>query len=328
MASVENISSTSRAGQNTSATNDASRSYTVQRGDTLSEIAARNGVSLAALQRANPEIASQRFIFPGDKLNIPGSNAATIYTVVRGDTLSGIAQANGTTWQALAAANNLARPDRIYPGQHITIPDGAAPSTTRTPITDVPRTPSPTTPAPSATEAPTRVEGASVNGRTLQLTAADVLNLKKTLQTEWVQSAGTDQARGIIDTILNRQASGHWGNSVSSVVNARYQFSDVNGPVAWRQHGRSSVEQIPASMVSRTVNDFVDSYLAERAAGRQSSVGTHLNYANPNYSDAVNLRWINALDGPVFGRGDAIHRHGTTADLQRYRPQPYDVRLP
>jgi len=46
--------------------------------------------------------------------------------------------------------------------------------------------------------------------RIIRLTPEDILNIKKVLQTEWVQRAGTDQARGIIDTILNRLASGRW----------------------------------------------------------------------------------------------------------------------
>ncbi len=164
-------------------------------------------------------------------------------------------------------------------------------------------------------------------GRVIPLTAADVLNIKKTLQTEWVPSAGPDQARGIVDTILNRLASGHWGTTVSSVVNARNQFSDINGPPS-RRHGRDSVEEFPASRVSKRVDDFVDYYLAERANGTPSSVGSHLNYANPHYSDARNLRWIMNLNGPVYGRGRAIHRHGTVPELRRYQPRPFTIELP
>lgn len=107
------------------------------------------------------------------------------------------------------------------------------------------------------------------------------------------------------------------------MVNATNQFSDINGPIS-RRHGRRSVAQLPASTVSRRVDELVDSYLAERAA----SVGSHLNYVNPNYSDAKNLAWINALDGPRLGRGTAIHHHGTVPELQRHRPGAFRVQLP
>lgn len=39
------------------------------------------------------------------------------YTVRSGDTLSGIAEAHGTTWETLARINNLSDPNRIYVGQ-------------------------------------------------------------------------------------------------------------------------------------------------------------------------------------------------------------------
>lgn len=46
----------------------------------------------------------------------------TVYTVVRGDTLSGIAARYGTTYQALAAYNGIANPNLIHVGQKIKIP--------------------------------------------------------------------------------------------------------------------------------------------------------------------------------------------------------------
>lgn len=208
-------------------------------------------------------------------------------------------------------ANGLAGQGRVLIGVYIK-PDPKAVQTAPTQKTDA--------------AAPVGASG--VNGSTLRLSAKDVVDLKKTLETEWVKSAGPQQAKGIIDTILNRYASGHWGNSISSVVNAYNQFSDVNGPVARRDHGRNSVEEIPMSMVSATTSNLVDSYLAERANGTPSSVGSHLNYANPYYSDAKNLAWINKLDGPVFGGGKAIHRHGTVPELDRYRPDAFNVKLP
>lgn len=44
---------------------------------------------------------------------------ATTYTVKKGDTLSEIAKANGTTYQKLAAINNISNPNLIYVGQVI-----------------------------------------------------------------------------------------------------------------------------------------------------------------------------------------------------------------
>jgi predicted chitinase len=47
------------------------RTYIVRAGDTFSAIAQRSGVSLAALQQANPQIADIDLISPGQSVNIP-----------------------------------------------------------------------------------------------------------------------------------------------------------------------------------------------------------------------------------------------------------------
>lgn len=52
---------------------------------------------------------------------INGSAAGTIYTVKAGDTLSSIAAKHGTTYQQLAKANGIADPNKIYPGQRLSI---------------------------------------------------------------------------------------------------------------------------------------------------------------------------------------------------------------
>jgi len=188
---------------------------------------------------------------------------------------------------------------------------------------------------PSASHAPITTHSVP-KARTIQLTAKDVVDLKKTLKTEWVISAGPEQAYGIIDTILNRLASGHWGSTIADVVNARKQFSDINGPPAWSgddQFGigpHNRVEQIPSRFVGSPIHKLVDGYLIDRARGRPSIVGTHLDYANPDprFSSPKNLAWIRKLHGPSFGKGNAVHRHGTTPDKERFRPKPYYILLP
>jgi D-alanyl-D-alanine carboxypeptidase/D-alanyl-D-alanine-endopeptidase (penicillin-binding protein 4) len=55
-----------------SAPSGRARGYTIRKGDTLSEIADRFGVSVRALQRANPGLTARR-IQPGKRLRIPAS---------------------------------------------------------------------------------------------------------------------------------------------------------------------------------------------------------------------------------------------------------------
>ncbi len=97
--------------------------YVVRPGDTLSGIAASAGVSLGELQGWNPELFDARhhggdLIWSGEVVRL-GSGSVETHTVVPGDTLSGIAARNGTTWQELARINNITTPDLIYPGQTI-----------------------------------------------------------------------------------------------------------------------------------------------------------------------------------------------------------------
>lgn len=95
--------------------------YTVQRGDTLSGIAAKYGTSWQELQRIN-SISDPNLIYAGQVLTVTGqAQQATAYTVQSGDTLSGIAARYGTTYQALAAKNGISDPNRIYIGQVINI---------------------------------------------------------------------------------------------------------------------------------------------------------------------------------------------------------------
>ncbi len=115
--------------------------YTVQRGDTVSHIAARTGASVASIAAANA-LANPSYIRVGQVLTIPGRTAAapahaqvatpappttSTYTVVSGDTLTGIAARLHTTVAVLVSANALKNASFLRIGQVLTVP-GAAPA--------------------------------------------------------------------------------------------------------------------------------------------------------------------------------------------------------
>jgi len=142
----------------------AGTEYVVVKGDTFAKIAKKNGVSVKAIQAANPGIEPTK-LKVGQKLSIPasagGASAMTggpvstgsgvageTYTVKSGDSLTKIAKAHGTTIKAIRAENKLTT-DHIKVGQKLKIParaEAAAPVIAPAPM------PSPdTAPAPAGT---------------------------------------------------------------------------------------------------------------------------------------------------------------------------------
>ena len=148
----------------------ATTEYVVVKGDTLGKIAKRNGLTLKALEAANPEVVPTK-LKVGQKISIPAasgnetassaggtstssdmSGGEEIYTVKSGDTLTKIAKANGTTVKALESENGLST-TKIKVGQKLKIPAKAEPAA---PVS----APEPPAAAPAATSnAPATPDG-------------------------------------------------------------------------------------------------------------------------------------------------------------------------
>lgn len=97
--------------------------YTVNKGDTLHNIAEKFGSSIDAIARANGIVEPDK-IYPEQVLRIPifeESNFIT-YTVQPGDTLYTLAEYFGTTVGEIANANELEDPESIAINQVLRIP--------------------------------------------------------------------------------------------------------------------------------------------------------------------------------------------------------------
>jgi len=101
-------------------------SVTVKSGETLSDIAARYGVSVNSLMRVNG-LRDSDFVQAGQRLRIPGSVSAGSgrHTVRSGDTLSEIAAQYRVTERQLIVLNALPSADHVEIGQTLKLPSNA-----------------------------------------------------------------------------------------------------------------------------------------------------------------------------------------------------------
>ncbi|WP_076462220.1 C40 family peptidase [Limosilactobacillus caccae] len=118
---------------------------TVKAGDTVWDIAKAHGLSVSALEKANPSIKkisdSVDLITAGQQLTLPSTqddasadlNADGSYTVKPGDTLSTIADRYNVSVDQLIAWNGLSAGDSLYIGQQLSI-TGPAANVVATPV--------------------------------------------------------------------------------------------------------------------------------------------------------------------------------------------------
>ncbi|MCF2706479.1 LysM peptidoglycan-binding domain-containing protein [Arcanobacterium haemolyticum] len=227
---------------------------TVEAGDTLSSIAQRYGSTVAALASANG-IANPDRIYVGQKLTIPGSSApastpaaastptpvaAGTYTVAQGDTLSSIARQFGTSVAAIAAANGISNPNRIYVGQVLSIAGAAS----ATPVVEAPAaatTSSQTsTPAPAASGTYTVASGDTLSSiaRKLGTTTASLASANGISNPNRIYVGQVLSVSGSTST-SSAPSAGATGSSLVPNTFLGYTYSDAT--VAAANHNKSSL---------------------------------------------------------------------------------------
>ncbi|MFW7379980.1 MAG: LysM peptidoglycan-binding domain-containing protein [Oligoflexus sp.] len=108
------------------AATSTSNYHVVRRGETLSSISGRYGMTISELRRLNNMRGNR--ILAGSRLRVRGETAAVAsrndtpqyHRVARGENLTLIANRYGTTAQSLRKVNNL-RTSRIYPGMRLLV---------------------------------------------------------------------------------------------------------------------------------------------------------------------------------------------------------------
>ncbi|WP_127793248.1 LysM domain-containing protein [Agromyces sp. LHK192] len=138
------------------ATPIAPTEYVVAAGDTVSGIAERYGIPTAEVLARNG-LGWSTLIFPGQRLILAAAPAEPAsapappapapvelgisrYTVVRGDTLIGIAETHSVSLEDLLSVNGLSRSSLIFPGQPLVLPGAPAASAEAPPVPPTPVT--------------------------------------------------------------------------------------------------------------------------------------------------------------------------------------------
>ncbi len=118
----------------------AATTYTMRKGDNLSTVAQKYGVSVSDIIKAN-NIKNPNKVNVGTKLVIPPKTKK--YTVQKGDTLTGIAKKFGTTVAALKSTNSIKDTDKLYIGKVLVIPGGSTSNNNIKPAVNTAQKPAP-----------------------------------------------------------------------------------------------------------------------------------------------------------------------------------------
>ena len=244
-------------------------------------------------------------------LCIGGSAAASSYTLKRGDTLSGVASRFRVPVAAIAAANDIADPDRVLAGQKITVPDRkAAQVSAAKPI------------AAAVPDAP--ADGSKV----YEVKAGDTLSgIAKRFDTtvrDLVERNGLDDR----DAIIREGKSLKLPPTAENVPAPEAPLCPVKGADKWafsnsfgsarhggRRHAGNDIFAKRGTPVLASVDGTI-----RTSRGSNVGIGYYLDGDDGNTYYGAHLNELHVGDGARVKRGEVIGTVGTTGNARGTPP--------
>lgn len=254
---------------------------TVQQGDTLSEIAQKHHTTVAKLAKDN-HIKNVDFITVGQKLNIDDKSNHTVtrkatdtdthYTVVSGDTLSTIAEAYGTSADAIAELNNMSVSDTLHIGQLLTV---AGTTASDKPVEPVAQSAVPE-PASTATSDAQASSAVAEPASTATSTVSEPETVASSAIAEPVSPATSDTQA--LETVASSAVS----DPVSTAT------SDVSTPSSTATSDASELETVASSAVTEPVSTATSDVQAS-SSSTSSAVAEPETTATSTASESVSV---------------------------------------
>ena len=299
---------------------------TVKSGDTIWGLAKQHGLSVSALEQANPSVKkindSIDLITVGQQLTLPTAqhdasadlNADGSYTVKPGDTLSSIADRYNVTVSQLMAWNNLSTNDSLYIGQQLSVTGLAISTAVNAPVVSAPvadASVSPQQPVAQSTDATSSVQVQTSAVASASVSQQDVASS---------QPAGTVPSQSAVNsnaTLANNTVTVATG---SSAANSVATATDAAQPTTANtvQATSASAEN---SVAPQTQNVAV-SQAASTAVNTTALYGQSFVQAAPVASQAPQSQTVPASQATVnVQNSNAAASQRTTAVTSQTQPQ-------
>lgn len=303
---------------------------TVKSGDTIWGLAKQHGLSVSALEQANPSVKkindSIDLITVGQQLTLPTAqhdasadlNADGSYTVKPGDTLSSIADRYNVTVSQLMAWNNLSANDSLYIGQQLSVTGPAISTAVNAPVVSAPvadASVSPQQPVAQSTDATSSVQVQTSAVASASVPQQDVASSQPagTVPSQSAANSNTTLANNTATVATGSSAA----NSVATATDAA-QTTTANTVQATSTSAENSV-------APQTQNVAV-SQAASTAVNTTALYGQSFVQAAPVASQAPQSQTVPASQATVnVQNSNAAASQQTTAVTSQTQPQQSQV---